>query len=175
MIIGDPSRFAIESHLDQAYERREFRGLGRFLIHVGGRCYGVNEPKAIVLARPFSEIETRTEERGTHTAPFSEADLEATIASVRESERPWLFDMAFGISKFDRSHVYQFDVTDKVWVVAFRYLDEVHEIDPDSVRDVWLDAAEYYQLLETWRDVFDTEWLAAPEKVPLRRVKSGVQ
>src|SRR5688572_12212599 len=71
MLIGDPSRFAIESCISLAYEELGARALGFFVIHIGGRCYGVREPDATWMACSFDEVERRLTERGTHTAPFS--------------------------------------------------------------------------------------------------------
>ena len=50
MIIGDPKVFAIESCISIAYEELGARALGFFVIHIGGRCYGVREPDATWLA-----------------------------------------------------------------------------------------------------------------------------
>src|SRR5436309_2282097 len=50
MIKGTPFTFAIESHIDQAYENVGLRALGYFVIHIGGLCYGVRELNATLLA-----------------------------------------------------------------------------------------------------------------------------
>ena len=71
MLVGDPSKFAIESSISIAYEELGARALGFFVIHIGGRRYGVHEPDASWLACSFDEVERRLAERGTHTAPFS--------------------------------------------------------------------------------------------------------
>ncbi len=51
MIVGDPSRFALESEITYAYDLLSQRGLGYFVIHVGGQmlryssmgCHDVGE------------------------------------------------------------------------------------------------------------------------------------
>src|SRR5260221_14792458 len=72
MIGGDPSIFAIESGITQAYDRLSFLALGFFVIHVGGRRYGVDEPDATMLGCSFDEVERRIARRGGHQAPFGE-------------------------------------------------------------------------------------------------------
>jgi hypothetical protein len=54
-----------------AYERLGFLALGFFVIHIGGRCYGVRAQDATMLACSFSKVERRIAERGLHTAPFA--------------------------------------------------------------------------------------------------------
>ena len=51
MMIGDPGISAIESEITQAYEPVSVRAMGFFVIHMGGRCYGVRRPDATMLAR----------------------------------------------------------------------------------------------------------------------------
>ncbi|MBP9903781.1 MAG: hypothetical protein KBH45_20195, partial [Verrucomicrobia bacterium] len=71
MLIGDPSEFAIESSISIAYEELGARALGSFVIHIGGRCYGVREPDASWMACSFGAVEDRIAKRGAHTAPFA--------------------------------------------------------------------------------------------------------
>jgi len=70
MIAGNPSRFAVESGITEAYERLSFLALGFFNVHIEGRRYGVHATDATLLACSFDEIEERIAERGIHTAPL---------------------------------------------------------------------------------------------------------
>src|SRR5580700_10908121 len=71
VIIGDPSVFAIESGITQAYDRLSQRALGFFVIPVGGRRFGVYKPDATMLGCSFDTVQRRIAERGTHTASFA--------------------------------------------------------------------------------------------------------
>jgi hypothetical protein len=59
MMIGNPGIFAIESEISRAYERLGLRALGFFVLHVGGRRYGVYEPEATMLANSFDDVQER--------------------------------------------------------------------------------------------------------------------
>ncbi len=57
----------------------------------------------------------------------------------------------------DSSNVLQFDVDDKVRLIAFsRRADSL--FDPASLRDVWLAQDDFYDTLLRWRDGFHAEW-----------------
>jgi hypothetical protein len=183
MIVGSPCLLAIESGILEAYEQMSFRSLGFFVIHVGGRPYGRREPDSTMLACSFDEVERRIAERGRHTAPFAtepeagkiaDAFLNAIFADEQE-------ERYFGIplpefSKFfyrgskdcmwapdgdeafdDGSYVLQFDVDDRVRVIAFKCKDGPRH-DPDTLSDVWLLADDFYQVLQRWHDAFEAEW-----------------
>jgi hypothetical protein len=86
LIIGNPSIIGIESSITRAYERLSFRALGFFVIHVGGRCYGVKSPDATLLANSFDEVERRVAMRGSHAVPFAtEADAGKIADSFRNA------------------------------------------------------------------------------------------
>lgn len=63
----------------------------------------------------------------------------------------------------DWSYVLQFDVQDRVRLIAFRSRDEGYHHAPDTLSDTWLEADEFYRILEQWRDAFQAEWIAAPK------------
>jgi hypothetical protein len=193
MIVGDPKVFAIESQITRAYERLSLLALGFFAIHVGGRRYGVCEPEATMLACSFGEVERRLRRRGGHTAPFStEADAGKIADAFRQAifaeeqdehyfgipvlEFRSLFssndlfptnsirwapdgDAAFD----DSSYVLQFDVDDRVRLIAFR-CGEGYGHDPTTLSDVWLPAGAFYKVLHQWHDAFAAEWASLPKE-----------
>ena len=71
MLVGDPARFAIESAITQAYAHPGRLALGYFILHIGGRSYGVRAPDATWLAVPFDVVEERVRNGGTHRASFA--------------------------------------------------------------------------------------------------------
>jgi hypothetical protein len=191
MIIGDPSRLAIESGITNAYERRSFLALGFFVLHIGDQRYGVYSPDATMLANSFDKVERRIADRGKHTASFaSEPDAGKIADAVRfavyapdqekesyfgipqpefsnfytiSTNRLWAPD---GDEAFDDgSYVLQFDVNDQVRLIAFKSIPGGYRHDQHTLSDVWLSADEYYGILRRWHDAFLTEWEAAP-KVP---------
>ena len=144
MLVGDPSKFAIESSISIAYEELGARALGFFVIHIGGRRYGVHEPDASWLACSFDEVERRLAERGTHTAPFSSepdagkiADAQYDARYAPDQEDEWFFGIPHsefndsfysknlawspGDEEFDdESSVFHFDIEDRVRLIGFR-------------------------------------------------------
>jgi hypothetical protein len=183
MICGDPRVFAIESGITEAYARLSLRALGFFVLNVGGRSYGRLAPASTMLACSFDEVERRIAERGRHTAPFSaeqqpgkiaDAFLNAVFADEQEEEFfgislpefRGLFSAASkdlrwapdGDEAFDDgSYVLQFDVDERVRVIAFKRK-EGYRHDPGSISDVWLRGDDFYQILQKWRDAFEAEW-----------------
>jgi hypothetical protein len=187
MLIGDPSMLAIESEITLAVEQLGQRGLGFFVIHVGGRRYGVHEPDATMLACSFDGVEQRIANRGQHTAPFAtEMDPRNIAHAFREamySDEPTERYLDIPLDDFesifhtqastpvwapdgdeafdDGSYVLQFDVEDRVRLIAFQSSDQDSLYDPDTLRDVWLPAEEYYRILQQWRDAFERQWTEA--------------
>jgi hypothetical protein len=188
MIVGNPRIFAIQSEITHAYERLSLRALGFFIIHVMDGCYGVNSPEATMLANSFDTASRRIVDRGRHTASFAMGSDAGKIArSVSraiycDSNQDELF---FGMpkSKFtdiiysneilwapdgdeafdDSSYVLQFDVGDKVRLIAFsRAINPIY--DPESLRDAWLAADDFYGVLQNWCDSFKAEWISLPKK-----------
>lgn len=195
MIIGDPLKFAVESHISKAYRRLSFRGLGYFVLHIGGERYGLHEPEATMLACAFDDIGKRVATRGEHVAPFSSAaDATEIVASL---EKAWsdsesdnqqtlgmpadefvqavksdallrcVLDRLYDEAFDDGSRILHFDVGNRVRLIACRFMmiDGDNLPDPSSVRDVWLTADEFYGILSDWHHKFELEWLATP-KVP---------
>lgn len=188
MIVGNPRSFAIESEFSVAYERLSHRALGFFVIHLEGATYGVRSGDATLLACSFDEVEKRLRLRGTHTAPFAlEPDAGAVadatahalygaddeshqllglpraefLRLLRSNEIVWAPD---GDAAFDDgSCVLQFDEGDRVRVVGFRYNNHHRHI-PHTLKDVWLKAAHFYEVLDRWRAEFAAQWTAADKE-----------
>jgi hypothetical protein len=186
MIIGNPNILAIESGSTQAYERESFRALGFFVIHIGGRRYGVYRPDATMLACSLDEVTRRIVNHGTHNVPFS-ADLQAgKIADaflnafyaakhdvsyfgipasqfhdmIQATQVVWAPD---GDAAFDdSSYVLQFDVANHVRLIAFKS-DDSYRHDPATLSDVWLANDDFYDVLQRWRDAFEAEWTLMPK------------
>jgi hypothetical protein len=189
MIVGNPSLLAIQSELTIAFARTSFLGLGYFALHVGNLCYGVRTPDATMLACSFEAVTKRIKERGRHQVSFATMSEAGQIAdavrlalyaeseadsrylgleqqefsdSIYENDLLWAPD---GDEAFDDgSYVLQFDIGEHVRVIAFKCVEGFLH-DPKTLRDVWLSANDYYEVLLQWRDVFHAAWVAAP-KVP---------
>jgi hypothetical protein len=180
MIVGDTSVFAVESEITQAFLKPSLRGLGFFVIHAMGRCYGIKSPSATMLANSFDAVGRRISGRGTHKAPFAEATAmdvanaytDAIYLDRTHNERyfgmsgaqfteviysnglVWAPD---GDEAFDDgSHVLQFDIEDRVRLIAFNRPDWF--VDPASVREAWLVADTFYDILRQWCERFVSEW-----------------
>lgn len=190
MLIGRPEIFAIESGITVAYESLGMLAWGYFAIHVGGRVYGVREPDATLLACSFGGVGDRLAACGRHTAPFSTEPDAAEIANAfrsaiyaEEQEDSYFglslsdfsnyFSMQFqnlvwapdGDEAFDdSSYVLQFDVQDRVRLIAFKCTPDSRH-DPLTLADVWLPADVFYLTLAEWHEAFDREWRAAPKSV----------
>jgi hypothetical protein len=187
---GDKVRFAIESEITKAYERLSFVALGYFVIFVAGHRYGVLKPDASMLACSVGTVEDRILERGTHTAPFASdpnaglianAYRDAIFAPNQDEEvffgipQPQFRDLIYdnrivwapdGDEAFDDwSHVLQFDVGERVRLIAFTSNEEGYHHNPSTLRDLWLEADEFYGILQQWREAFKKAWAAAP-KIP---------
>jgi Immunity protein 42 len=182
LIIGDPQIFAIESEMSLAYESPSLRALGMFVIHVASKIYGVRARDASMLACSLSSVEKRISNRGQHifqllaqgdarkvAGAFSDAlymDMsgDKTYCGLTQEE---FTDTAYstgvvwapdGDEAFDDgSMVVQFDVDDRVRLIAF-HRDENGAVDAASVGDVWLKAELFYATLAEWRDKFLLAW-----------------
>jgi hypothetical protein len=186
LIVGNPAIFAIESSISQAYERLSFRALGFFVIYVGGRCYGRRSPDATMLACSYDDIERRMAKCGSHATPFAtEADAGKIADAVRsalyaEKQQKSYFDIPLaefsdmiwskrimwapdGDEAFDdSSYVLQFDVGDRVRLIAFKSRQGCL-YDPATLSDVWLATDDFYCVLRKWRDAFEIEWASMPK------------
>ncbi len=188
MIIGNPNAFAIESSITQAYARPGWLGLGFFVLHIGGRQYGVREPDATMLGVPFDTVEERLVNHGTHRATFASfpdgaalfdtlsaslyADLEDETATaarsccgmsparlselICETRLRWPDpDEAFD----DGTSLFHFDVGSRVRLLVTNGGDPTSwRHNPETFRDLWLDAGYFYQVLQQWRIAFLNEW-----------------
>ena len=186
MIIGNPSIFAIESSIAQAYERLSSRALGFFVVYVGGRCYGTRSPDASMLACSYDEVERRIARRGSHTVSLASEEAGKIADALRNAfyaeKQP---ESYFGIplSAFremiqsgrivwapdgdedfdDGSYVLQFDLPERVRLIAFK-CSQGHVHDAATLSDVWLAADDFYSALRRWHDAFEAEWTSMPKK-----------
>ena len=185
MVVGDPSVFAIESSITQPYERLGQRALGFFVIHVGGKSYGVRAPEATLLACSFDAVRRRIAQRGKHCVLFgSEPDVEKVVDAVRvamydeDHQGESLFGMSpdvlrnalasheivwapDGDAAFDDGgHVLQFDQGDKVRLIAFKNT-SLQDGVASTLAEAWMNADEFYGLLDEWQGRFEVEWAAA--------------
>lgn len=187
LLFGDPRRFAIQSCISQMCPGRGQMGLGLFVIHLEGFTYGVARPDATLLACSFYSVLERVENRGAHLALFTDelggemiaqafynmnyggryADDELMelygpdlIGVLTQNKIQWAPD---GDEAFDDgSFILQFDSGSKVRLIGFR-VDEDGSIDPACLRDRWLDADEFYAVLQGWSSAFLAEWEASSE------------
>lgn len=192
MTIGNPEAFAIESEVTQADESLSFRSLGYFVLYVAGQCYGVREPDATMLGCSFGEVERRIARRGRHTPPIAMDSNAGEVArafrrvlydgceedellfgvpksqfhdAVCSNHLEWAPD---GDAAFDDgSHVVQFEDESRVRLIAYKSVPYKNAADltydPASLREVWLSQADFYGILVSWRDRFETEWESLPK------------
>jgi hypothetical protein len=178
-MVGDPAIFAIESGIAKAFEKPSQRAIGYFVIYVMGRCYGVKSLDATLLACSVDTVQERLERRGLHLGPFSaepdpikivDAYLAARLQLGRESEiffgmtATTLGDLFIssglvwapdGDEAFDDgSHVLQFDVRDKVRLIAFTNSSNFAEV-ISTISEVWIDSDDYYDHLAEWLKRFE--------------------
>jgi len=185
MLVGNPSVIAIETHIEQPYEKLSQRALGFFVIHIGGQIYGIRSSDATLLANSFDSVSRRIVRRGLHCfAPNAEANafriVDAVCAALYDDTRQgesffsvsaeqirkslnsneviWAPD---GDAAFDDgSHVLQFDINNKVRLIAFK--NSVNSIEMlNTVSEAWIDSDEFYALLDEWKIKFEEEWLKA--------------
>ena len=188
MIIGDPSILAIESSIAEAYEQLSLRALGFFAIHVGGLCYGRRSADSTMLANSFDEVGSRIAMRGAHKMPLaSEADAGRIADAFRNAiygEEPMESYFGIPVPRFremiyskrivwapdgdeafdDGSYVLQFDIMDRVRVIAFKSI-PFHQYDRGAVRDIYVAADDFYGLLQKWHNAFENEWASLPKRV----------
>ena len=182
MIVGRQDSFAVESVITEAFPGQSQQALGCFVIYVGGESYGVRQPDASMLGCSFDEVKGRIERRGEHqmhlltdlgAAVIVEAFLDATYRETARDRYFGLTRSAFsravhtakiqwapdGDEAFDDgSHVLQFDVGDKVRLIAFRNLEQADDI-ADSIREAWIEGDVFYGLLSEWSQLFTADRL----------------
>lgn len=182
MIVGDKSNFAIESRINVYHQEQSIIGIGTFLIHINGYQYGVNRSDATALANSMDSISHRLKDRGKHIAPFSAHPDPQDIAQAFRSSlystedtashyfglpEPEFSDLFYsknlimapdGDAAFDdSSYILQFDVGEKVRVIGFQ-CKETDAPSPETIRDAWVDADDFYSVLAQWQAQFYAEW-----------------
>ncbi|WP_158229086.1 Imm42 family immunity protein [Chitinimonas sp. BJB300] len=181
MVFGNPKTLAIESSITEPYEQLSQLALGYFVIVVGDKSFGVKAPDATLLSCSYYAVKERLERRGTHSVSFeSDSDpikiVDAYLASVYQDNRQ--NETFFGLSSNDfseeihsknivwapdgdqafddGSHVLQFDIGNKVRLIAFKNEGKLEEVIP-TMSETWLSSDEYYSTLQEWLKAFDTE------------------
>lgn len=182
IIVGDKSRFAIESYVTEYFERLSQRALGYFVIYIGGKVYGNRSAGATLLACSFDAVNRRLARRGTHIVSFGmEESVEKLVycvhAALYEDCSPQMrfwnlspehfYDEIIaheiilapdGDAAFDDgSHILQFDQGNFVRLVAFKNSSDVTS-GTDCLVDVKMNATEFYQVLENWHKQFELAW-----------------
>ncbi len=178
--IGNPTVFAIDWSLKEAYESASLLGLGSFTIFVAGRRFGVPDPDATILANSYEGVQERINCRGTHVVPFQLESAETIAKAVHyayyqtERKEPSFFDLSLdelgstirrkkilwapdGDAAFDDgSHVLHFDVGDKVRLIAFINSFDMSVISA-TLKEAWVDSDEFYTTLERWISEFNAQ------------------
>ncbi len=186
MLIGDTSMFAVESGLTVAWESRRWRGAGWFILHVGGREYGLRRNDAASLGCHLLNLKEQIARRGIHVAPFAEEPDAHKIAFAfrhsvyaEESHDIYLGLPALELSRIssssdllgltngqeafdDGSEVLQFDIGGRVRLIAYTSR-KGWAHDPETLRDTWLPADAFYGVLQRWVNAFESEWSAMPK------------
>lgn len=185
IVVGDSSRFSIESCVAEYMRSPGQRGLGYFVVNLSGRCFGVKEPNATLLACSFDAVQRRIEKRGDHILPFSSEPSASKIvgaylisgyrgfedkdrffgfsaeefqALVQAHSIIWAPD---GDEAFDDgSHILQMDQGNFVRLIAFKNIGTMDEVF-GTILDTWLDADEFYNILREWHDRFESAWTVA--------------
>jgi hypothetical protein len=186
MIIGDTQRFAIESTIEEAFYERSILFNGYLFIHLNGRRYGSGYLSA---ASGFcGEVEESLRWRGRHTLSMSRRCTSQRIAELvysavyrdehqfrglaeeRSSVRSEHYENKLSLAASDieawddGTFVLQIDEDDSVRVIAFMSCDEDAGQLIDCVEERRLSAAEYYGVLEAWRDACEEEWRASKKR-----------
>lgn len=185
MITGNPSIFAIESQISQAFERPSSLGLGSFTIWIKGFRYGVYEPDATILSCSLDGVRRRLRDRGNHVTPFTDGHA----GSIADAFRQSIYGEAYGSSypgmnpeEFaeltrlsritwapdgdeafdDSSYVLQFNSDEHVRLVAFE-LGADGRYDPSTLADLWIESDQFYEVLRRWTQDFLAEWKSLPK------------
>ena len=169
MIVGNLDIFAIESEMTEVYSRISSRALGFFVIYVGGRLFGVRERSASMLACSFDEVSNRFQRRGKHVIPalnnidahsIAQAYLDGRFRKTARTDYLGLSKKEFadsldendvvrapdGDEAFDDgSHVLQFDVDNRVRLIAFVNTEFSEEVGT-TLREQWIEAEQFYSL-----------------------------
>jgi hypothetical protein len=164
--------------------------LGYFVIHLGGKMFGVRSSDATLLACSFDTVQRRLARRGTHSVALRG---EPDAAGIADAFRSAVYDASrqdecfFGMTSVefqdalaaseivwvpdgdeafdDGGHVLQFDQGDRVRLIAFRN-DPNPEKFARSIVDRSLGADEFYGVLDEWQRRFEAEWAIAAKSDP---------
>jgi hypothetical protein len=186
MIVGTPSRFALEFEIGKAYSDRRFMAAGCFRVHINGQIYGRGGSNSTSLCYSLEDINQRMTSPGHRTCTLiAEADpTEAAEAWVqaRFSTSPPARVLGVPSTDFvrmiieqniqfagnddptwdDGSVVFQCDVEARVRLIAFRKRRTNGPL-VDAVTDLWLPAQEFYTTLTSWRDALEAQWRRTPK------------
>ena len=184
MVIGNKSNFAIEFGITKACVEPGQLALGFFTIHIKNCRYGVYKPDVTMLACSFDKVHQRILQRGKHVAHFATEPEASKIAvafrnavyspdhekeeffGLPQTNFSELFDSngltwAPGDEAFDdSSYVLHFDIENRVRLIGFT-CDQGHDYSPLTLREVYLEADEFYKILQNWCEAFDAERKAA--------------
>ena len=166
---GDKNSFAIECLISKIIPQESQLVLGAFCIWINGIRYGVWEDEATLLACSYDDVERRIVERGLHISPlaanedgrslintidamiYSESFDTTTLSTdfdskyLHEKGIVWAPD---GDEAFDDgSFILQFDLEDKVRLIAIR--------DGQDFTEIWLESDDFYEILANWKNSFE--------------------
>jgi hypothetical protein len=143
-----------------------------------------------MLARSFDEVKDRVAMRGSHVVPFAtEPDAGRIAAAFRNAiygEDPSESHFGVPLAQFremiyskrimwapdgdeafdDSSYVLQFDVKDHVRLIAFKSM-TCFPYDSATIRDTWIAADNFYDILQRWHEAFENEWASLPKSSDL--------
>ncbi|MBB4100454.1 hypothetical protein GGR46_004026 [Sphingomonas kyeonggiensis] len=182
ILVGNPEMLAIESCVDEFVAQKSQMGIGYFLIHVGGRQYGVKKPRACVMGNSYNEIVSRISQDGKHilnsSSKIDSKELSIYILNsiynrgfeggvipsqwskeiddnLYANALIWAPD---GDSAFDDgSHVVQVDDGQFARITAFINAETQDEFE-NSISDVILRRETFYETLGAWAREFDGQW-----------------
>ena len=189
MLVGDVTRFAIETEISEIYASEPRDAAGYFILHVSRRCFGVNRPDATGMRFPLWYTQDRIRERGSHVLPGSEG-LDAVFLidiylevlwetprllpraapSLSEQDLARRFDscVMLGDEAFDDgSYVFQIDVGDRARIIAC--MNAATEKDR-CVSEIWMPSDEFYNILDEWQRRFEHELRTTPVGVKPKAV-----
>ena len=134
-----------------------------------------------MLGCSFEEVEDRLGRRGAHKIQslsdicadliveafldtiYREAGRDSYFGNTKSEFENAIYDAHIqwapdGDAAFDDGgYVLQFDVEDKVRLIAFRNM-ECPVDTANSIVEKWIDGDEFYGILSEWRDLFIADW-----------------
>lgn len=186
-LIGNRECFAIESRISIAYAIHDYNASGSFVIHIGGKTYGIDAHDATDLGCSLLRVEERLATRGGHASHiadyinageiadaaygslFGRGDIEYSSLGLpkeyleNELREKKLFWVPNGDAAFDDgSFILQIDIGEQVRLIGFR-LGELPRHDPATLADVRISSDEFYGILESWRCIYKAQWYNLPK------------